>query len=128
MFLTLDVAWAIFVRATLQHAVREGVRFAVTSRVFENTNHDQSIKRVVQSYALGLLSGDRGSLIAIRYYDPGTLNETNQNRAGNIVEVSVDGYPLSPMAAVLRSASPINMTARSSDRMESQPGGIAPVR
>src|ERR1035441_2311267 len=32
IFLILDVAWAIYTRATLQYAVEQGVRYAVTSQ------------------------------------------------------------------------------------------------
>jgi Flp pilus assembly protein TadG len=128
MLLIMDMAWAVFVRSTLQHAVREGVRFAVTSRVLDGMKHDSSIKSVVQRQALGLLSGDSADRISIRYYTPGTLNETAANRAGNIVEVSVEGYQLAPLAALMHDYHPINMVARASDVMEGQPGGIAPER
>jgi hypothetical protein len=128
MLLLFDMAWAIYVRSTIQYAVREGTRFAVTSRVFPGMGHDASIKKVVQNFSLGMLKGERAALIKIRYYEPATLAETSANRAGNLVEISVEGYELVPAGAVMRSALPFTMTARSADRMEGQPGGLAPDR
>lgn len=126
--LLFDLGWAIYVRSTLQYAVREGTRFAVTSRILPGLGHDASIRKVVQDFAPGLLNGDRASLITIRYYEPATLSETDANRAGNLVEISVEGYELIPLGGPLRHAIPFNMTARSADRMEGQPGGLAPDR
>jgi Flp pilus assembly protein TadG len=126
----LDFGFAIFLRSTFQHAVREGVRYAVTSRTEAGYGHDASIKRVVQTNALGFLAGETGaSKIHIRYFVPGTLVETQSNAGGNIVEVSVEGYTWSWMAPVLRNAlPPMTINSRSSDRMEPSPGGIPPPR
>lgn len=125
----LDFGFAIFLRSTFQHAVREGVRYAVTSRTSPGLGHDASIKAVVQKHAMGFLNGDAASKIQIRYYLPGTLAETQSNAGGNIVEVSIEGYNWGWMAPLLRSASPaLAVSARSSDRMESSPGGAPPSR
>jgi len=126
----IDFSFGIFLRATLQHAVREGVRYAVTSRTEPNLGHDASIRQVVQRNAMGFLNGTEGaSRIHIRYFTPGTLTETQDNSGGNIVEVSVEGYTWSWMAPLLRSnVSPLTITARASDRMEASPGGIPPPR
>jgi hypothetical protein len=126
----IDFAFAIFLRSTFQHAVREGVRFAVTSRTLPDLGHDASIKYVVQQNSLGFLNGPAGaSKIHIRYYVPGTLAETASNTGGNIVEVSVENYTRAWMAPLMRAASPaLAVTARASDRMEASPGGVAPER
>lgn len=126
----LDFGFAIFLRSTFQHAVREGARYAVTSRTESGYGHDASIKRVVQTNSLGFLAGEGGaSKIYIRYYVPGTLVETPSNAGGNIVEVSVEGYTWGWMAPLLRSAlPPMIINSRSSDRMEPSPGGIPPPR
>jgi hypothetical protein len=126
----VDFAFAIFLRSTFQHAVREGVRFAVTSRTLPDLGHDGSIKYVVQTNALGFLNGPSGAAkIQIRYYVPGTLAETPSNAGGNIVEVSVENYAWAWMAPLMRSASPaLAITARASDRMEASPGGVPPAR
>lgn len=125
----LDFSFAIFLRGTFQHAVREGVRYAVTSRTESGMGHDASIKSVVQRNAMGFLNGATGAeKIRIRYYVPGTLAETVSNAGGNIVEVSVEGYNWGWMAPLMRSAVPLQVKSRSSDRMEPSPGGIPPTR
>jgi hypothetical protein len=81
----------------------------------------------VQRNAMGFLSSSSGATqIHIRYYLPDTLVETPNNWPGNLVEVSVEGYTWNWMAPVLRSASPLTVTARSMDRMEGLPGGTLP--
>ena len=127
IFGIVDYGLAIFVRSTLQHAVREGTRYAVTYRTMSGMSHDTSIKAVVQRSAMGFLAGDEGkNRIFIRYYDPVTLAEVPNNLPGNLVEVSVENFSWGWLAPLLRSHDPLRMTARSSDRMESLPGGAAP--
>jgi hypothetical protein len=127
IFAIVDFGLAIFVRTTLQHATREGVRYAVTYQTFSGMGHDASIKRVVQNAALGLLNGQAGlDKIHIRYYDPITFQEVPSNAPGNLVEVSVEDFRWGWIAPLLRSASPITFAARSSDRMEGLPGGQSP--
>lgn len=127
IFAIVDYGLAIFVRSTLQHAVREGTRYAVTYRTMTGKGHDASIKAVVQRSAMGFLSGDEGTnRIFIRYYDPVTLAEVSNNLPGNLVEVSVENFSWGWLAPLLRTADPLRMTARSSDRMEGLPGGTAP--
>ncbi len=125
----IDFSFSIFLKATFQHAVREGVRYAVTGRTEPGLGHDASIKAAVQRHAMGFLNGaDGAERIHIRYYVPGTLAETASNAGGNIVEVSVEGYTWDWIAPILRSATPLTIAARSSDRMEAPPGGIPPAR
>jgi hypothetical protein len=129
----LDFGFAIFLKSTLQHAVREGVRYAVTGRTESGTGHDDSIKGVVQRHAMGQLSGaDGASKIIIRYYNPNTLAEVTgagSNVGGNIVEISIEGFTWGWIAPVLRQALPaLTLRARSSDRMEPSPGGTPPPR
>ena len=143
VFLTVDVALATFVGATLQHAAREGVRFAVTGRCLDRSGavqpvgqcpaggmfQDESIKTVVQHNALGVLSGSAGaSKIKIRYYTPDTLTETTSNAGGNLVEISVEGFSWRPLAPLLRSGSAVPISARASDKMEPSVGGVPPRR
>lgn len=127
IFAIVDFGLAIFVRTTLQHATREGVRYAVTYQTLSGMGHDASIKTVVQRAALGLLNGsDDLAKIHIRYYDPVTFQEVPSNSPGNLVEVSVEDFTWGWIAPLLRSASPITISARSSDRMEGLPGGVSP--
>ncbi len=127
IFAIIDFGLAIFVRSTLQHATREGVRYAVTYRTFTGMSHDESIKAVVQNAAMGFLSGDEGlQKIHIRYYDPTTFTEVADNSPGNIIEVSVENYTWGWLAQLMRNAPPLQITTRSSDRMEGLPPGQNP--
>ncbi|MDQ6699316.1 MAG: pilus assembly protein [Acidobacteriota bacterium] len=129
IFLLMDLSWAIFVKATMQYAVREGVRYAVTGQTISGSGQDASIKTTVQQNAMGFLNGPAGAAkIFIRYYLPDTLVETAVNAGGNLVEISGEGYSLTPLGPILRSSAPLILTARSSDRVESSPGGVAPSR
>lgn len=126
----MDVAFAIFLKTTFQHAAREGVRYAITGRVSAGQGQDASIRQVVQRNAMGFLSGEEGaSKIHIRYYVPGSLVETPSNAGGNIVEVSVEGYRWGWLTPLVAKALPtLNLAARASDRVEPSPGGIPPNR
>ncbi len=129
IFLIMDSAWMIFAKASLQFAVRQGVRYAVTSQTMPGMGQDASIKSVVQQNAMGFLSGSAGANeIAITYYNPTTLVATNSNAGGNVVQVAVSGVSVKPLAPVWRSGSPIVMSALSADVMESSPGGVPPAR
>ena len=120
---------ALFTKAVLQHAVREGARFAVTGRTLPGMGHDLSIKTTVQRQAIGLLAGTGGpARIHVRYYVPGTLAETASNGGGNIVEVSVENYSWTWRAPLMLTAPQLTLLARASDRMEPSPGGIPPAR
>ena len=127
LFAITDFGFAIFLKNTFMHAVREGARYAVTYKVQGGFGHDDSIKNVVQSNAMGFLSGSTNyDKIVIRYYNPTTFIEVPENNPGNIVEVSVEGFSWGWLAPLWRSATPLNITVRSSDRMEALPGGATP--
>jgi Flp pilus assembly protein TadG len=130
LFLTIDLAWMLFARATLQYAVREGVRYAVTGQTMTGMGQDASIRTVVQQNSMGILSGSSGaSQIAITYLDPNAnLATTANNAGGNVVQVSANGVNVFPLAPLFHSSSPLSMTAVSSDVVESSPGGIPPTR
>jgi len=129
IFLILDVSWMIFAQVTLQNAVRQGVRYAVTGQVISGKGQDDSIKTVVQNAAVGFLSGSTGaSQIAINYYTPGTMSPTTSNASGNIVEVSIQGFALSPLGPILHSGSPVAISAVASDIVEPSANGIPPTR
>ncbi|MCS6953354.1 MAG: TadE/TadG family type IV pilus assembly protein [Bryobacterales bacterium] len=122
-----DFAIAIFVRSALQHAVTEGVRYAITYRTIPGLSHSESIKQVVQQRALGFLAGASGlSKIRVRFYSQVTFTEATgpgANAAGNIVEVSVEDFSWSPIVPLWRSASPIVVRAAAADRLQSLPFG-----
>ena len=132
VFLILDMAWAFYVKSTLQNAVREGVRYAVTSQTMTGLGQDASIKATVQQNAMGLLSGSAGAaLIYIQYYLPDTLapvSGLNSNTGGNVVQVYVQGYSLPPLGPIFRNPAALSLSAQAFDRMEGSPGGIPPAR
>jgi Flp pilus assembly protein TadG len=130
LFLVIDLSWMLFARATLQYAVREGVRYAVTGQTMTGMGQDASIRSVVQQNSMGILAGSAGaSEIAIAYFDPNAnLASTSSNAGGNVVQVSVTGVNIFPMAPLFHSSGPLSMTAVSADVVESSPGGIPPTR
>jgi hypothetical protein len=125
LFGIVDFGFAIFLRSTFQHAVREGARYAVTYQTMPGLGHDASIKSVVQTNAMGFLHGTaNANKIKIRYYLVDTFAETPANAPGNLVEISIEDYQFSWMAPLMRTATPLNILVRSSDRMEGLPGGM----
>ncbi|MBV9767527.1 MAG: pilus assembly protein [Acidobacteriaceae bacterium] len=129
LFLTLDVAWGIFAKATLQEAAREGVRFAVTCG--STTGLDAATRQVVQKYSFGFItSANKNSDISIQYYSPSNLSspvtgQLNATAGGNIVQVSISGISVKSFGSIFRSKTPLSPTAIATDVMESSPGGIA---
>jgi Flp pilus assembly protein TadG len=126
----VDVSFGVFARTTLQHAVREGTRYAVTYSLVSGMGHDASIKSVVQANAMGFLASDSAmQKVYVRYYDTATFTEqtgTGSNAPGNIVEVSVEGLTRNWIASsLLGNLSPMNFNIRSSDRMEGLPSGTS---
>jgi len=130
LFLVIDLSWMLFARATLQYAVREGVRYAVTGQTLSGMRQDDSIRTVVQQNSMGILSGPAGAAsISISYLDPNAnLALTSSNAGGNVVQVSVAGVSVFPLAPLFHSGSPLSMSAVSSDVVEGSPGGITPAR
>jgi Flp pilus assembly protein TadG len=135
LFSIVDFGLAIFIRTTLQHSVREGVRYAVTYGTSGGKCQDASITEKVQQSAMGFLAGSDGaSKIKIRYFsvdenNPGTFTEFpagSGNAPGNIVEVAVEGYQYRWLAPIYWSAAPLAIAVRSSDRMEGLGAGVSP--
>jgi len=128
MFLVVDLSFTLFTKATLQEAVKAGVRFAVTDQLGSGQSYmNDSIVQVVQQNALGMLNGSNGACkISINYFNP-TTGAASTGTGGDVVEVSVTGYSYSPVG-ILKSSSPISITASSSDVLEACPlGGCPPV-
>jgi Flp pilus assembly protein TadG len=130
----IDVSLVVYLQSTLTHATREGARFGVTfSSTYGAsscaTSQASCITQVVQTNAIGFLSGTRANLITVNYYtandlsnpvetcNAGTCTQTGvlpqtlsngkivtyANQPGNIVEVVVNNYPwnwIVPISAV----------------------------
>lgn len=123
-----DFGFASFLRSTIQHAVREGTRYGVTFQTKPGKCHSESIKDVVVEQSMGFLaSAANRELIKVRFYDPDTfveLTTPSANSPGNILEVSVEGYSFTWLAPLMRTAVPLTMTVRSSDRLEGLGGSM----
>jgi Flp pilus assembly protein TadG len=138
LFLMLDVAWAIYSRATLQYAVAQGVRYAVTSQTMTGLGQKDSIRTVVQQHAFGRLgsgtSAPAWSSIQVHFYLPNGTDVSSvvggngeQNGVYPLVEVSVESIsqatfmPTIKMPGLGTVLNPIVMSARAWDRMEASP-------
>jgi Flp pilus assembly protein TadG len=139
-----DVSFALFSWSTIQNAVREGCRYAITFQTNGGQGQDNSIKTIVQQNSMGLATV-AGGLINVNYFgtDPKTnaFSLTNAiplgdggNIPGNIVEVSIQGYPLNWMiplsgtiANPIRSTSPAVINVYSADVLGGFPAGVASV-
>lgn len=118
-FLLLDMAVLVFAKSTLQQAVKDGVRFGVTGQTLSGQTYlNDSIVRVVQNSSLGFLQGSSGACkISVNYYNPQTGAPGNDS-GGNVLEVSVNNYSVTPLGAILKSAAPLSFSVRSADIME----------
>jgi Flp pilus assembly protein TadG len=136
----VDTAWAIFAQATLQQAVRMAVRNGVTLTTAQvTTNLTDTVKANVQAHSVGLLKGNTGlSYIKVHYFDANNpsndvSNQSWGNTAGNIMRVSVEGYPLNPLMARFWSwksavdKSPMSMTVYAADVIEPMSTSVTPA-
>jgi Flp pilus assembly protein TadG len=111
-FVLLDTAWAVFVKATLQYAVRAAVRSGITitgtQATAANSDLTTMVKSIVQGKSLGLLRGTTGlAYIKVHYFQPPAPGSTaaavdvSTQSSGNtplyIMQVSVDNYPLAAL-------------------------------
>ncbi len=75
---------------------------------------------------MGILNGANGACkIAINYYNPIT-GQADTGTGGDVVEVSIVGYKYRPVG-ILKSSSPISISASSSDVMEQCPFAGCPT-
>lgn len=130
-----EFAWALFLRATFHHAVREGARFAITGNA-GSSGLDDSIKQVIERNTFGLLSGSKlDEHVSVEFFDPTCPNGATCPLAaaepGAIVRVGINCYSLVPITNLVRKDEqgdplPITLTVTASDKMEPFPGGPAP--
>jgi Flp pilus assembly protein TadG len=146
----VDFGFMIFRWTTLQNAVREGTRYAVTFQRNGALGQDASVEGIVQTYALGIAkTTDSPQTIFVKYYNPNTLVQVGSggNVPGNLVEVSVQGLafswiaPLSGDYALVRtsgtgsgssgtyyrSTTPLTLNVYSSDILGGFPVGVNSV-
>src|SRR5437588_2657012 len=75
-----DLGVMLYRWTTLQNAVREGCRYAITFQTSGGAGQDASVSQVVQRYAFGLVGS---SDIHVDYYSPASPN-TPIGTGGNI--------------------------------------------
>jgi Flp pilus assembly protein TadG len=147
LFLILDVSWAVYSRSTLQYAVAQGVRYAVTSQTMSGMGQRASVQSVVQKAAFGKLNKTSGTATGVNgwnniYVDwylvnaDGSLTNEDGVVGGNgmqtdgqlpLVRVSVQGLSVSTFMPTIKmiglssALSGITMAAASWDRMETPP-------
>lgn len=134
--LTFDVAVAIFLKATFEHAAREGARYAITYQTMPGLSHDASVKQTVVNASLGFLKPEN---VTVKYYNPSSptpdveVPPPGGNEPDNVVVVSVTGFSWAWMFPKGffpgRNASALSITASSADRMEALGAGqVRPPR
>jgi Flp pilus assembly protein TadG len=107
----VDLGMVLFTWNTMQNAVREGARYAVTYQTDGSGHQTTSIKNVVASWSMNFVSasatsGSGGPYIDVNYYSQPTTANPNgtlvtgalANASGNLVEVAVKNYPYVFMA------------------------------
>ena len=128
-----EFTWVLFLRATFHHAVREGVRAAITGND-QPSGLDARIKSVIQEKSFGLLSSAQlDEHVSVEFFDPNCAGATcpvATAEPGSIVRVGINCYSLTPITNLIRKdqqgrAFPFSLTVSASDKMEPFPGGPA---
>ncbi len=141
IFAFVDFGLLLFRWATLQNAVREGCRYAITFQT-STGGQDAAIEAVVQQYAMGVVKiADSPQHIFVKYYSTKNLNAaiaSGGNVPNNIVEVSVQNVSwawLAPLSGsfggsvpFLRNLTPITLNVFSSDILGGYPAGVNSVQ
>jgi Flp pilus assembly protein TadG len=138
----IDFGLVIFRWSTLQNAVREGCRYAITFQTQTGQGQDASVGAMVQQYAFNMVkTTDSPQHIYVNYYSPSNLTTpigSGGNIPGNVVEVAVKNIswawlaPLSggftwPGLSTINTAPPINLNVFSSDILGGYPAGVTSV-
>ncbi len=141
----VDLGLAIYNWNTLQNAVREGARYAITFQrnSAQGLGQTDSIKQVVEQYSMGLVHRtDSPQHIFVCYANPSTPNTciaSGGNIPGNIVEVSVRNFSynrLAPLSGSYSSSvapffgnrSPVTFRVYSADILGGYPVGVTTVQ
>lgn len=143
-----DVSLMLFRWSTLQNAVREGARYAITFNTKTAMGQDASIKSEVERFAMGFVkASDNPSTLFINYYSPAALNTaiscdthvtgcsaSGGNVPGNLVEVSARApfNWLAPLSGTTNSGQfyatgSLTVNTYSSDILGGFPAGVISV-
>lgn len=134
-----DLSFALYSWSTLQNAVREGCRYAITFQTETGKGQDASIKDQVAKYAMGLVSST-SSMIHVDYYTQAapttSIASPNGNVPSNLVQVSIQAYPLTwlvPLSGTCcnsrsyRGTTPTSISVYSEDVLGGYPAGTTSV-
>lgn len=142
----VDFGLMFFRWETLQNAVREGVRYAVTFQTGKDKDNNPmgqgaSIKQVVEKHAMGLVKASDPNTIFVNYYTkeaPTTAISSGGNVPGNIVEVRIESplyswiLPLSgsysaQSGSAYRNSTPLQFKVSAYDILGGLPVGVTSV-
>jgi Flp pilus assembly protein TadG len=134
IFAFVDLGLMLFRWSTLENAVREGCRYAITFQTADGLGQDASIAQVVERYAMGVVKvSDSPQHIYVRYYSPANPTvpiTAGGNLPGNIVQVSVEQVswawiaPLSGTIGGIYATAPFTLSVYSSDILGGYPAGV----
>lgn len=141
IFAMTDFGLMMFRWATLQNAIREATRYAVTFQTQSGYGQDASIKNIVQQYSMGFVTtSDSPQHIFVDYYSPTNLTApigSGGNVPGNLVEVSVRNVTfawLAPLSGgfgagipIFGNRSPLTLQLTSADVLGGYPVGVSSV-
>ena len=110
----------LWIKTTLHHAVREGVRYAITGATKGALGHDASIRQKVMIASGGLIKpAQADSLIKIEYFDQSGA-ATTENAGGNTIVLRVQDFPIPWLVAAPISpvGDGISVSVSAVDRLE----------
>lgn len=125
VFGVIDSSLALWVRSTLDHAARAGVRYGITYQTRSGMGHDDSIKAEVVANSTGLL---QPSDVTVAFYagsNPSTAITSGGNIPGNIVVVTAERDWNWVTRMVFRGGT-IHLRSTSADVMEGLGAGQTP--
>ena len=133
LFGIIDLCVMTFRWTTLQNAVREGVRYAITFQTSGGLGQTASIQGVVEQNALGFVkASDSPQHIFVTYLNPDLTS--GSNTPGNVVEVTVKNISFSFMAPLsgsfagpLYATSPLSFKVVAADILGGYPVGATSV-
>ena len=115
-----QIATVVWTKSALQHAVREGVRYAITGATSGPLGHLGSIRNAVVENSGGLIDAqDADTMVEVHFYDQ-NANQTTSNAGGNTVVVRVQNYPIPVMVPAILAFVPegVQVSANAVDRLE----------
>lgn len=137
-----DMGMMLYRWSTLQNAVREGARYAITFNLEDDPDgnplgQDDSIKGVVSSYTLGMVSASDPEL-HVNYYAPNDVNNPipapGGNVPGNLVEVSIEDIDFAwmmPFSGTITdyfyATTPLTISVYASSMLGAMPVGVSSV-